>query len=113
MKSMWDLFALSLQFLCTSKIFQDKCLFKNKTCGRGENTPAFYPTQDTNACNIQQEDQGLRRQFVFRRQMGHTIRRHRDLRTGDNLEGQASEAGYRKLPSPRAAGRQAACMLSR
>ena len=91
---------MSLQFLCTSKIFQDKCLFKNKACGRGDNTPAFYHTQDRNACNIQQEDQGLHGQFVFRRQTGRTIRRrHRDnkhgaLRTGGNLEGQASEAGY-------------------
>ena len=92
--------SLSLQFLCTSKIFQDKCLFKNKACGRGDNTPAFYHTQDRNACNIQQEDQGLHGQFVFRRQTGRTIRRrhhdnkHGALRTGGNLEGQASEAGY-------------------
>ena len=105
--------SLSLQFLCTSKIF------KNKACGRGENTPAFYHTQDRNACRIQQGDQGLHWQFVFRRQMGHTIRRghrggkHGALRTGGDVEGQASEAGYHKLPPPRAAGRQAACMLGR
>lgn len=114
-KTRWGAYGISLYCLCNFSAYlkysKRKCLFKNKTCGRGENIPAFYRTEDINTCDIQHANQGLGKQFVFRRQTGLTIRRghcdskHGALKTGDSLEGLASKGGYCKPASPRAAGR--------
>lgn len=75
-RSTGDLSGPPLQLLCTSTIFQNKMsIFKIKaahTPGRGANTPAFYPTRDTNTTfNIQTMNMAIRRQAGPTTTRGH------------------------------------------